>query len=117
MGFINGKNILIIVISLLSIISLIAGIVTVSAKGVYYYLNPEVYNCTDDIKDCKEKMQVAQSAGRNWIGAWFIVTAILLVAVVILTGFVTTSNDKFDELYDLNQQLETQVATTTQQTQ
>lgn len=92
MGFINGKTILIAVIALLSIISLIAGIVTVTSKGVYYFLNPDVWNCTGDITDCKQKMQVAQSAGRNWIGAWFFVTGILLILVAVLTGFATSSD-------------------------
>lgn len=92
MGFIKGKVILIIVIALLSVISIIAGIVTVTSQGVYYFLNPDVWNCTGDINDCKEKMKVAQSAGRNWIGAWFFVTGILLILVAIFTGFATSSD-------------------------
>jgi len=91
MRFINGKNILIAIIVLLSVISLIAGLVTVTTpgKGVYYFLNPDVWNCTGDVADCKTKMEVAQAAGRNWIGAWFFVTSILLVGVAIFTGFST----------------------------
>lgn len=92
MGFLNGKYILIAVISLLSIISLIAGIVTITKQGVYYFLNPDVWNCTGDINDCKEKMKTSQAAGRNWIGAWFIVTGILLILVSVLTGFATSSD-------------------------
>jgi len=90
MGFLNGKYILIAVISLLSIISIIAGIVTVTKKGVYYFLNPDVWNCTADLEDCKKKMETSQAAGRNWIGAWFFVTGILLILVAVLTGFTTS---------------------------
>lgn len=92
MSFLNGKYILIGVISLLSIISLIAGIVTITKQGVYYFLNPDVWNCTGDLNDCKQKMATSQAAGRNWIGAWFIVTAILLILVAVLTGFATSSD-------------------------
>lgn len=102
MSFINGKNILIAVIVLLSIISLIAGTVTVTTpgKGVYYFLNPDVWNCTADVADCKQKMQTAQAAGRNWIGAWFFVTSILLVLVAIFTGFATEAGGKVQEYLD-----------------
>lgn len=97
MGFISGKTILIILISLLSLISLIAGIVTVTAKGVYYFLNPDVWKCEADIEDCKQKMELAQSAGRNWIGAWFFVTGILLIFVAVFTGYATEAGGKVQE--------------------
>lgn len=100
MSFINGKTILIVIISLLSLISIIAGIVTVTpaGKGVYYFLNPAVWNCTTaEIADCKQKLDVAQAAGRNWIGAWFFVTGILLTLVAIFTGFATEQGGKLDD--------------------